>query len=72
MRFLALALVLMMASSCLATNRKTMMVEMHEQEERQLIEAMSNANDNDHHSIPRENFGPYGGDYKPKSRHLAK
>ena len=49
-----------------------MMVEMHEQEQRQLIEAMRNANDNDHHSIPRENFGPYGGDCKPKSRHLAK
>ena len=61
MRFLALALVLMMVSSCLATNRKTMMVEMHEQEQRQLIDAMSNANDNDHHNIPRQNFGPYDG-----------
>ena len=35
------------------------MVEMHEQEQRQLIEAMSNANDNDHHNIPREKFAPY-------------
>ena len=61
MRFLALALVLMMVSSCLATNRKTMMVETHEQEQPQLIEAMSNANDNDHHNIPRQNFGPYDG-----------
>nr|POE84759.1 hypothetical protein CFP56_61771 [Quercus suber] len=58
MRFLALSLVLMMVSSCLATNRKTMMVEMHEQEQRQLIEAMSNANDNDHQSISILNSGP--------------
>ncbi|KAL4611124.1 hypothetical protein ACB092_08G101600 [Castanea dentata] len=68
MRFLALALVLMMVSSCLATNRKTMMVEMHEQEQRQLTEDMSNPNDNnDHHTIPRQNFGPYyEGGAKPK------
>ena len=33
-----------------------MMVEMHEQEQRQLIDAMSNANDNDHHSCPRPKF----------------
>ncbi|KAK9999100.1 hypothetical protein SO802_018703 [Lithocarpus litseifolius] len=66
MRFLALALVLMMVSSCLATNRKTMMVEMHEQEQRQLIEAMGNANDNDHHHIPGENFSPYDGEATPK------
>ena len=32
------------------------MVEMHEQEQRQLIDAMSNANDNDHHSCPRPKF----------------
>ena len=38
-----------------------MMVETHEQEQPQLIEAMSNANDNDHHNIPRQNFGPYDG-----------
>ena len=67
MRFLALALVLMMVSSCLATNRKAMMVEMHEQEQRQLIEAMSNANDNDHHNIPRPKFGPSDGGAEPKT-----
>ena len=66
MRFLALALVLMMASSCLATNRKTMVVEMHEQEQRQLIDAMSNANDNDHHNIPRKDFGSHEDGAKPK------
>lgn len=32
------------------------MVEMHEQEQRQLIEAMSNENDNDHHTCPRKDF----------------
>ena len=68
MRFLALALVLMMESSCLATNQNTMMVEMHEQEQRQLNEDISNPNDNnDHHTIPRQNFGPYyEGGAKPK------
>ena len=44
------------------------MVEMHEQEQRQLDEDMSNPNDNnDHHTIPRQNFGPYyEGGAKPK------
>ncbi|KAK4594533.1 hypothetical protein RGQ29_018276 [Quercus rubra] len=55
MRFLALALVLMMVSSCLATNRKTMMVKMHEQEPRQLTEDTSYPNDN-HHQCLRQNF----------------
>ena len=63
MRFLALAFVLMMmmVSSCLATNRKTLMVEMHEQEQQQLIDQdMSKPGDsNDHHYIPREKFAPY-------------
>ena len=44
-----------------------MMVEMHEQEQRQLIEAMSNANDNDHHNIPRPKFGPSDGGAEPKT-----
>ena len=43
------------------------MVEMHEQEQRQLIEAMSNANDNDHHNIPRPKFGPSDGGAEPKT-----
>ncbi|KAG5515529.1 hypothetical protein RHGRI_036538 [Rhododendron griersonianum] len=36
-RFLVLALFLMMVSSCLATNRKTMMVDGKEKEKRQLL-----------------------------------
>ncbi|KAF3968926.1 hypothetical protein CMV_007230 [Castanea mollissima] len=61
MRSVALALVLMMVSSCLATNRKTLMVEMHEQEQRQLIDQdISNPNDNnDHHAMPRQDSSPY-------------
>ena len=42
------------------------MVEMHEQEQRQLIDAMSNANDNDHHNIPRKDFGSHEDGAKPK------
>ena len=36
----------MMVNSCLATNRKTLTVEMHEQEQQQLIDQdISNPND---------------------------
>ena len=43
------------------------MVEMHEKEQRQLDEDMSNPNDNnDHHTIPRQNFGPESGRVTPK------
>ena len=64
MRFLALALVLMMVNSCLATNRKTLTVEMHEQEQQQLIDQdISNPNDNnDHHTMPRQDSSPYKND----------
>ena len=46
-----------------------MMVEMHEQEQRQLTEDRSNPNDNsDHHSCPRKDFpcGPAGAKSMPQ------
>ena len=54
-------LVLMMVSSCLATNRKTLMVETHEQEQRQLMDQKVNPNDDGggHHYIPRGSFPPH-------------
>ena len=37
-----------------------MMVETHEQEQRQLMDQNVNPNDsNDHHTIPRDKFPPY-------------
>uniref|UniRef100_A0A2N9FX04 Uncharacterized protein n=1 Tax=Fagus sylvatica TaxID=28930 RepID=A0A2N9FX04_FAGSY len=74
MRFLTLAVVLMMVSSCFATTRKTLVVEMYKQEKRQLNEGENvqmgyNPDDtNDHHQIPREKFDGTGnsGAGKPK------
>lgn len=68
MRFVAVALVLMMVtSSCSGAARKTLKVEMH-------MEEKQNVNDvNDHHSIPRKDYDNYnngnggggGGGIKP-------
>ena len=74
MRFLILVVVLMMVSSCFATTRKTLMVEMYKQEKRHLNEGENvqmgyNPDDNnDHHQIPREKFDGTGnsGAGKPK------
>jgi hypothetical protein len=74
MRFLTLLVILMMVSSCFATTRKTLVVEMYKQEKRQLNEGENvqmgyNPDDtNDHHQIPREKFDGTGnsGAGKPK------
>ncbi|WJZ88659.1 hypothetical protein VitviT2T_007937 [Vitis vinifera] len=60
MRFLALALALMMVSSCMAANMKTFMVGM---QERQLVETSYEEDKgvNNHHTIPRQDFNNYGG-----------
>lgn len=57
MKFVALALVLMMVTaSCAATGRKTLEVEKDMKED-------SNVNDdNGHHYIPRKDFGNYNND----------
>lgn len=50
MKLLAIALVLMLASSCLATNK------------RKLASELSGENDVDHHYIPRKDYGKPGSD----------
>ncbi|CAK9138734.1 unnamed protein product [Ilex paraguariensis] len=68
MRYLSLALVLMMLSSCLAINRKALMAEMHGHEQRQLVEddggigfEYSGSGVNNHHEIHRKDFNNYSG-----------
>ncbi|GMP98800.1 hypothetical protein CsSME_00046543 [Camellia sinensis var. sinensis] len=67
MRFVVLALLLMMVSSSLAVNRKALpMIEMHEQDHRELAEFESKfeypgSSVDNHHYIPREDFNNYNG-----------
>ncbi|CAL5432151.1 unnamed protein product [Camellia sinensis] len=67
MRFVVLALLLMMVSSSLAVNRKAFtMIEMHEQDHRELVELESKfeypgSSVDNHHYIPREDFNNYNG-----------
>ncbi|KAI7991420.1 hypothetical protein LOK49_LG12G01822 [Camellia lanceoleosa] len=67
MRFVVLALLLMMVSSSLAANRKALtMIEMHKQDHRELAEFESKfeypgSSVDNHHYIPREDFNNYNG-----------
>ncbi|KAK9280142.1 hypothetical protein L1049_013829 [Liquidambar formosana] len=68
MRFLAVALILMMVSSCVAVNMKALVVEMREQEQRHLVddeegkaENSAGSSVNNHHYIPRQDFNNYVG-----------
>ena len=61
MKFLAVALALMMvSSSCMAANMKTLMMGM---QERQLLEENHDGTKSvtNHHTIPRQDFNNYGG-----------
>lgn len=60
MRFVALALLaLMMVSSCMAVNRKTLMNGM---QERLLVDPNLDGNKSltNHHNIPRQDYNNYG------------
>ncbi|KAH7863757.1 hypothetical protein Vadar_021609 [Vaccinium darrowii] len=69
MRFLRLALLLIMVSSCLATNRKVLseVHGSHSRDARHLIENEKGKLDstgssvNNHHYIPREDFNNFNG-----------
>ena len=62
MRFLALALVLMMASSCLAADKKTLSAKMNMEAQKLLFDdekadvEYGGSSVNNHHYIPREDF----------------
>lgn len=66
-RFLVLAVLLLMVSSCLATNRKILMVDGKGKEKRQLAENETGkfekpgSSVNNHHNIPRQDFNNYNG-----------
>ena len=62
MRFLALALVLMMVSSCLAAEKKTLSAKMNMEAQKPLFDnekvdvGYGGGTVNNHHYIPREEF----------------
>ncbi|PSS14018.1 Tyrosine-protein kinase-like [Actinidia chinensis var. chinensis] len=73
MRFLGFALLLIMAGSCLAANRKVLTIETRElaENENGKFENSGSSSVNNHHYIPREDFNnsnnngggtPKGGD----------
>lgn len=70
MRFLAIALVFMLASSCFATNKRNLAAEMPRNLEEKLSRKVYGKlgtdqfdhvtdDDNDHHYIPRKDYGTH-------------